>query len=89
MVYSNTYTGFILRYLGALETYSHCLICFIMSVISKDIFLAIMSNWGLRLAQKVKTIVNDFHENLHIYCGHLDLSLVKNSGGCSAPFHVN
>jgi len=44
---------------------------------------------GLRLAQKVKIIVNEVHENLHIYCGHLELSLVKNSGGCSAPFLRN
>ena len=59
-----------------------------MSVISRGIFLAIVK-LGFTACQKVRTMVNDFHENLHIYCGHLELSLVKNSGGCSAPFLVN
>jgi len=46
MVYCNTYTGFILRYIGALETNSHCLIGFIMSVLSKDILFAMIVKVG-------------------------------------------
>src|SRR5688572_22948152 len=53
------------------------------------IFLAMIVKVEFTDCQKVKTLVNDVHANLHIYCGHLEMSLVKNSGGCSAHFLVN
>jgi len=40
--------------------------------------LGLIGTYGLP-----KNVFKEIHENLHIHCGHLELSLVKNSGLCS------
>ena len=52
MRYNNTCTGFILRPIGAHQTYSQYLISFISSVLYKDVFLVTIVKKGSKACQK-------------------------------------
>ena len=73
-----------MRYTGDHQTYSQYLISLIIAVLTKDIFHAINAKMKI-----VKMYNIEIRENLHLYSGHLEPSLVKISGWCSAPFRGN
>jgi len=56
MIYQNIYTGFILRYIGALETYSQYLVSFITSVLPEGLFLAMIVKVGFTACPKIESV---------------------------------
>jgi len=52
IIYNNSYNGFILRYISAHQAYSEYLISFIITVFSKDIFLAMIVKVGFTACPK-------------------------------------
>jgi len=57
MIYNNTNTGFILRYSGAQQTYSQYLISFIITVLTKDIFHAMIAKMGFKVRPIMKIYI--------------------------------
>jgi len=57
MIYNNTNTVFILRYIGVHQTHSQHLISFIITVLYKDISIPESQKWVLWLIHKVKVCI--------------------------------
>jgi len=57
MVYNKTNTGFILRYIGVHQTYSQYLISFIITVLTKDMFHAMIAKIEFKVRPIMKICI--------------------------------